>query len=359
MTGGRVAAGSASKLTPLEVEDVVRTGYGFRVESQKRLGGEIDQNVWVRTDDGSQYLFKASVGEVDEVLLWQQTVLSHLERAAPDIPVSRLVLTRSGEGMLALELGGRRFVVRLLSWLPGSMLAELDDVPLHLLTELGTVAARLTLALAQLSATTPVESHHWDIRRARAAVDEALPFVTDTADRQCVTQLMALFDRALPRLETLPTGVVHQDLNDFNVLAQPGPAGRMVISGVLDINDSLYTVRVAELAVAVAYALLRQEDPLEAAAALVGGFHATAPLTEEEVTVIFPLAAARLCVNATTWTRRTTESHHPYGRERMRHTWPTLRKIATISPADAEQRLLSVCGFSTPSRPTLPGDEHA
>jgi hypothetical protein len=132
VTGGQVTAGSASKLTPLEVEHVVRTGYGFRVESQKRLGGEIDQNVWVRTDDGSQYLFKASVGEVDEVLLWQQTVLSHLERAAPDIPVSRLVLTQSGEGMLALELGGRHFVVRLLSWLPGSMLAELDDVPLHL-----------------------------------------------------------------------------------------------------------------------------------------------------------------------------------------------------------------------------------
>src|SRR3954453_15229560 len=97
MTGGRVADASASQLTPLEVEDVVRTGYGFRVESQKRLGGEIDQNVWVRTEDGSQYLFKASGGEVDEVLLWQQTVLSHLERAAPDIPVSRLVLTQSGE----------------------------------------------------------------------------------------------------------------------------------------------------------------------------------------------------------------------------------------------------------------------
>jgi Ser/Thr protein kinase RdoA (MazF antagonist) len=358
MTSEQVTADDASELTPFEVQQVVRRGYGFTVEDQKRLGGEVDQNVWVQTDDRRQFLFKASVGEVDNALRWQQQVLSHLERSAPDIPVPRLVLAQSGEGMLSLEIGGRRFVVRLLSWLPGSMLAELDEVPLHLLTELGAVAARLTLSLADLSATS-VESHHWDIRKSRMAVDQALPFVSDPDDRLCVTQLMAEFDRVLPWLDTLPTGVVHQDLNDFNVLALPGPDGRLAISGVLDVNDSLYTVRVAELAIAVAYALLRQEDPLEAAAAVVAGFHATAPLTEEEVIVVFPLAAARLCVNATTWTRRTIESHHPYGRERMRHTWPTLRTIAAISPAAAEQRLLSVCGFSEPTRPTSPGDEHA
>jgi Ser/Thr protein kinase RdoA (MazF antagonist) len=204
-----------------------------------------------------------------------------------------------------------------------------------------------------------VESHHWDIRRSRAAVDEALPFVSDPVDRRCVSLLMAEFDRALPRLGSLPTGVVHQDLNDFNVLALPGADGRLTISGVLDVNDSLYTVRVAELAIAVAYGLLRQDDPLEAAAAVVAGFHAVAPLSRDEVSVIFPLAAARLCVNATTWTRRTTESHHPYGRERMRHTWPTLRRIADISPAAAEQRLLSVCGLPAPTSAASTGDADA
>jgi Ser/Thr protein kinase RdoA (MazF antagonist) len=358
MTGGRTTGDGAWELTPFEVQQVLRHRYGLTVEAQKRLGGEVDQNVWVQADDGRQFLFKASIGDVDDTLQWQQTVLSHLERSAPDIPVPRVIPSPSGEGMFSLKIGGRRIVVRLLSWLPGSMLADLDDVPLRLLTQLGTVAAQLTLSLAQLSAT-PVVSHHWDIRRSRTAVDDALPFVNDSADRQCVTQLMSEFDLVLPRLETLPMGVVHQDLNDFNVLARPGADGRMVISGVLDVNDSLYTVRIAELAIAVAYALLRQEHPLEAAAAVVAGFHETAPLTEEEISVIFPLAAARLCVNATTWTRRTTESHQPYGTERMRHTWPALRKICAISPAAAEQRLLSVCGFPAPSRTTLPGDEHA
>lgn len=358
MTGKQVPSKADSELSPLEVQRVVSRGYGLTVEAQQRLGGEIDQNVWLQTDDGRQFLFKASVGGVDDALRWQQTVLSHLERFASDIPVPRLVVSRSGETMLSLELSGRRFAVRVLTWLPGSMLAELEDVPPHLLRELGTTAAGLTMSLAGLSETT-VKSHHWDIRKSRVAVNEALPFVTDPGDRRCVSLLMAEFDRVFPRLEGLPTGVVHQDLNDFNVLALPGPDGRWKISGVLDVNDSLYTVRVAELAIAVAYALLRQDDPLEAASTVVAGFHAAAPLSQDEVAVVFPLAAARLCVNATTWTRRTTESHHPYGRERMRHTWPTLRRIANIAPAAAEQRLLSVCGFSASTLIPTTGDEHA
>ena len=40
---------------------------------------------------------------------------------------------------------------------------------------------------------------------------------------------------------------------------------------------------VAEPAVAAAYALLGQEDPLAAAAAVVAGYHAAFPLEEEEI----------------------------------------------------------------------------
>jgi len=158
-----------------------------------------------------------------------------------------------------------------------------------------------------------------------------------------VVELMHWYDTVQPRLERLPEGVVHQDLNDFNVLASPDENGEYRISGILDINDSLRTVRVAELAIAAAYAMLRRRDPLEAAASVVEGFHAVARLSDDEISVVFPLAAARLCVNATTWTRRTKESHHPYGEDRMRHTWPTLRTLVAVSPRDAEAKFRAAC----------------
>jgi 4-aminobutyrate aminotransferase-like enzyme/Ser/Thr protein kinase RdoA (MazF antagonist) len=343
----RQAMEEASRLTlsESEVSRLLIEEYGLRVTAQARMGGEVDQNVWVRTEQAGEFLFKATSGQIDDSLRWQQTVLDHLESSAPDIPAPRMVPSRSGSALLPLDVGGRPFVVRLLTWLPGKMFAELRQPPAYLLTELGRLAARLTQALGTLPGALPGHTHHWDVRRSREAVDGALPFVGGEDDRRAVTELMDAFDSVLPVLDRLPSGVIHQDLNDFNVLAMPDARGRLTISGVLDFNDSLVTVRIAELAVAVAYAMLRQDDPLEAAASVVAGFHSVVPLTEAELSVVFPLAAARLCVNATTWTRRTTESHHPYGHDRMRHTWPALREVATISPVLAEERFRAACGL--------------
>jgi Ser/Thr protein kinase RdoA (MazF antagonist) len=349
MLAAKTEDGDRLNLTPADVERVARDEYGLTLTDQKRLGGEVDHNVWIRTDDGAQFLFKASGGTISDDLRWQQAVLEHLERDAPDIPAPRLVPSRSGSAVVAVDNGRHRFVVRLLTWLPGKMFAELQDVPESLLFDLGRVAARLTQALESMPADSLNHSHHWDIRRSREAVDDALPFVRDPVDRRCVLDLMNGFDRVRSTLEWLPTGVVHQDLNDFNVLALEDERGRLRISGVLDVSDSLFTVRVAELAIAAAYAMLRRDDPLRAASTVVAGFHSVAPLTEDELAVVYPLAAARLCVNATTWTRRTSESHHPYGHERMRHTWPTLRKLAEIPPAMAEQTFRATCGLDSPT----------
>ena len=162
--------------------------------------------------------------------------------------------------------------------------------------------------------------------------------------------LMELFDAAVVRIPSLPTGVVHHDLNDFNILAATDAEGALRISGVLDVNDALLTVRVAEVAIAAAYAMLRQEDPLRAVCSVVAGFHSVVALSEDELPVLFPFAAARLCVNATTWTQRTRQSPNPYGAQRMRYTWPTLHRLASIPPDLAEARIREACDMASKSR---------
>lgn len=344
---GDVGSGT---LTPSDVVQVVLDAYGLKVVEQKELGGEVDQNRWVRTSTGDEFLFKASKGEVDDTLRWQERVLTHLAADAPDLPMPRLIPAGTGATLVAVERGGGQFVVRLMTWLPGTMISDLDEQPDALLVELGRVAARLTQSLGSLD-SKPSLSHDWDLRTAHVAVEEALPYVGDADDRELVARVMGWFESVRQRLDQLPTGVVHQDLNDFNVLIQRDARGAERISGVLDVGDALFTARVAEVAIAVAYAMLRKDDPLWSACAVVQGFHSVAPLSEEELAVIFPLAAARLCVNATVWTRRTSSADNAYGRSRMQFTWPALRKIARISPSFAEASLRAVCGL--PARPAL------
>jgi Ser/Thr protein kinase RdoA (MazF antagonist) len=326
-----------------QIASVMREHYGFVVVEQGRLGGEVDQNVWLRTDTGEQFLLKVSSGHVDATLGWQETVLRHLAADAPDIPVPRLVPSRHSATFVDLQVDGEPHVARLLTWLPGTMLADLVGVPHDLLFEVGNIAGKLTRCLARLPAGAVGQPHHWDIRRSREAVDLALPAVREARERASVMTLMELFDAAMTRISSLPTGVIHHDLNDFNILAAADGTGVLRVSGVLDVNDALLTVRVAEVAIAAAYAMLRQEDPLQALCSVVAGFHAIVPLSRDERSVLFPFAAARLCVNATTWTQRTRKSPNPYGAQRMRYTWPTLHRIAAIPPELAEARIREAC----------------
>ena len=57
-------------------------------------------------------------------------------------------------------------------------------------------------------------------------------------------------------LGTLPRQVVHNDLNDENILVHDG-----AIYGMIDFGDATETIRVAELAIACTYAMFDQDDP--------------------------------------------------------------------------------------------------
>lgn len=337
-----------------QITAVLRDHFGLAVRSQKPLPGEHDQNVAITTADGRRAVVKVSRAQASgSHVAWQSLILRHLEVEASNLPlpVPRLLPTAEGADQLLVGSGPGAVVVRVLTWLEGSMLCDLDRHSPELLRGLGEAAGRLVGALDGL---VPPEggavTHHWDLLRAQSSALEGLSSVPEPARRRDVEVLLRSFERHVePVRAALPRGVVHQDLNDFNVLAAPGPDGRHRISGVLDFSDALYTARVCELAIAVAYAMLRKDDPLAAAASVVAGFDAVLPLTDDELSVVFPLAAARLCVNATTWTHRRSTSPSPYGESRMRHTWPLIARLARVAPSFAEAKFRHAAGRDQPA----------
>jgi Ser/Thr protein kinase RdoA (MazF antagonist) len=126
-------------------------------------------------------------------------------------------------------------------------------------------------------------------------------------------------------LDALPVATVHQDLNTHNVLVNPINPVR--VDGVIDFNDTVRTVRVADIAIAAGYAMLVSDKPLEAFVTVVRGYLTQAPLTEGERNVLFPLGLIRLCVNWTTWLARSEGDLTSYAASRMRATWPTIQWV--------------------------------
>jgi Ser/Thr protein kinase RdoA (MazF antagonist) len=117
--------------------------------------------------------------------------------------------------------------------------------------------------------------------------------------------------------------VIHGDANDYNVIVG---AGRMV--GLLDFGDMVYSATVCELAIALAYAMLGENDPLAVAAQLIRGYQSGYPLSEAERRSLFPLVLSRLgisvCYSAHNKARNPTD---PYQVVSEAAAWDLLEKL--------------------------------
>ncbi|UNB55008.1 phosphotransferase [Mycolicibacterium sp. YH-1] len=322
--------------------------YGISAVKLAFLGGELDRNYRVSTTTGDLYLAKLQVRRESRTdKKWQDDILAHVADQDLAVAVPTVVPNNSGARSTVVDAGPGYGRLSVLNWVHGTELARVDDHSDDLLTELGATAARVTNALNGFPPSDLPTTHHWDITRSREAIQECIDADPYLAEEPYIHTVLQWFDEIEPLLSTLPPSVVHQDLNDNNVLVEARDGGDQAIAGVLDFNDALFSVRVAEVAIAGAYAMLRKDAPLAALGHVVAGYHGVNPLTEDELAVIYPMAVARLCVQALTWTTRGRTNPTAYGSMRMRHTLPTLQLVLTIHPDDARAHLNAVCGLST------------
>lgn len=307
------------------------------------LGGEWDRNYRLTTETGETYLVKVHfpVRDVAE-LQWQEAILVHLEDKDPGVAVPRIVRTVDGARHAAVDVGGDRALVRVLDWVSGTELSRVGEHSSALLEDIGATAAAISSALAGFTSPTFHQTHHWDLARSGDVIRETLDADPELAGEFGAELVLRRWGVVEPVLAALPRAVVHHDLNDNNVLVGT-VHGRQAVSGVLDFNDALYGMRVAEPAIAGAYAMLRKDDPIAALSHVVAGYHASTRLTDAEVDAIFPLATARLCMQVLTWTVRARTRPTAYGAMRMQHTAPTLQRLLHVEPAHAAERLRAAC----------------
>ena len=340
---------SASNEAPrasTELSAAVEENYDIGVRSIRPLAGEFSETWSLEALDERRFVLKT--GDVTSLpqRRLQSVFLAHLADHDSDLPIPAVVPTRDGGTVAQWMNGASRQHLQVLTWMPGRMMSELQYRDAALLREVGRVTGRLAVAARGLHDVDAQRSHLWDLRRAD---EEILAHVVHVGAgrRDLVWRVVEWFRAsAQPKFKDLPSAVVHQDLNDFNVLAQLGDDFRWHLSGIVDFGDVLETVRVADLAIAVAYAMLREAHPLDAASAVVGGYAEVMNLSEDELTCILPLAAARLAVNATVWSSRLRlDSADHYAASRMARTWPLLEKLVTLDREFATATLRVAAGL--------------
>ncbi len=343
---------SAPGFSEEDVRRLLADLYG--VEGKIRsLPSERDQNFRVDASSGERYVLKiANASEDPGFLDAQGRMLAHLAGRVDLCP--RVVPGAGGETIHHVSgQDGRIHCVRLVTYIEGKPLAGLDSRPPELLNDLGRSLGRLDRALSGFDHDAFHREFYWDLAQSANVVREHAELIEDEGVRDMVGRLTAEFERqTAPRLSSLRTSVIHNDANDHNVIVKSTDDGPRV-AGLIDLGDVVHSYTVGELAIAVAYALLDQTEPLEVAATVTRGYHHENPLTPDELSALYGLICLRLCASAAIAADQIRQRPgDPYLTVSQQSIARSLPKLLERPFALAETVLREACGCSPPARST-------
>jgi len=330
--------------------------YGLEGSVQP-LPSERDQNFLLTTASGEQFVLKISNATEDSRIIdLQNQALVRIADREPGLGLPRVRPTLYGTltGTVR-DADGVAHHVRALTWVPGTVLAAVRPHTPELLRSLGSLLGTVDRALAGFDHDAADRELKWDPRRA-AWIRDYFPHVADPARRALVERLFGWADAELARLSpSLPTSVIYNDANDYNVIVDGADLYTRRVVAVIDFGDMLRTWTVNELAVAAAYAMLEKVDPLRAAVPIVEGYHATAPLAAAEVEAIFPLVCSRLCVSVVNSAfQRQADPDNEYLTISERPAWALLERLADLSPKLVHYAFRDACGLEPcPATPAV------
>ena len=251
--------------------------FGLRVSARgatvRQLPSERDQNFLLTDESGQKFVLKiANALESLALLEAQNAALDHLAKKISFCP--RVVAD--------VKIKSNHFM-RLMTYLPGVPLAEVNPHSPVLLRDLGGKLGQLDRALADFDHPAVHRDFHWDLANGNRIIDEYGGLVDDPEMvRKC-------------RFEgntDLRRSVIHGDANDYNVLVESDR-----VTGLIDFGDMVYSWTIGELAIAVAYAVLGKDDPRAAAAHVVEAYTKEFELLDEELAVLWKLVRLRLAMS--------------------------------------------------------------
>ncbi len=308
--------------------------YGLKA-TVSRLAGE-NENYLVTTTDGTRHVLKLADPQAARSLIaLEHAAVEAVHASGLDVALPRIVPTPSGAVASAYEPpDGRPRLGRLLQFVEGTPWSEAAPAPDARLHHAGRCIAHVATALTPLDPPAARRTHRWDLTAA-GALRGRVSLVEDAGRRRVVEEAFRLWAGVQPYLAALPQGLIHGDLNDENVLVAEDR-----VAGLLDFGDALYNPVVCDLAIALAYLLLDEPDPLAAGTQVVAGYHAVRPLSSAEAEVLFPLVCGRLAVSLVTAAeRRCIDPDRAAWFVTEERAWQALERYIGTDPVDAASRL--------------------
>ncbi len=313
------------------ITKILELEYDFSGEIE-RLAGE-NENYLIKKEDGTCFVLKfadntTTIGMIEI----EHLAVERLIDAGLNIGLPRVINTRTQAVQACLMTKDRKEIRgRLLEFVQGKAWCESIRATRAQFEDLGKIIAQMNNAMSFIIHPESKRTHHWDLAKADQHRSK-IPSIENPERRQILEWVFHLYEAiAKPKFKCLPKSLIHGDINDDNVLVADGK-----IAGILDFGDCLENPTVCDLAIALAYHTLDEENPLKAASTIISAYHKQRPLSLDEITVLFPLMCARLAVSVIISSqRRKIDPDRESWFVSEERAWKKLEAFAATGPAQA------------------------
>ncbi len=333
-----------------EVHEILRQKYDINA-SLMRLNGERDLNFLVDnvSGDTNRYVLKISNQEESSALLEFQGKVMERLAASDGIESIRPHLSNRGRSLECItSKNDSLHFCRMTTYLEGDLFSSISPRSTELLGSLGSTVAKFGLCVADLDATPLERPLLWRMEQALLVTDGMGSLIATKNHKDLVSRTRALFVQdVLPLVDHLPRGIIHNDANDNNIVVKDAAPWLQTVKGLIDFGDMVYGWKVTDLAVACAYAMLKESQPLDVAVQIIKGYHEVSPLHEEELAALFPLILMRLAMSVCNSARqKRVEPDNQYLSISERPAWEMLERLSLLSPRYAHYLFRGGCGLS-------------
>jgi Ser/Thr protein kinase RdoA (MazF antagonist) len=302
---------------PVDHEEIARSQFGIDGKATP-LPGYTDSNARIDSGTGESYLLRVVADPNFVTIDFIHSVMKTATKTSYTTPLP----VRVPDGASHRPLGDGS-VALLYTWVDG-MTFEASGRPPNAAFSIGRTAAEMVLTLDSMDTTYQQPDRHWDLLSASETIRAHANLVSGAHRRALIEQV--LLRLRILDLDDLPKQAIHNDLNEGNILISDDQ-----VVGVIDFGDTTHTIRIGELAIACAYAMLDQDDPMSVGRNIVSGYRSLLDTQERESSCLFDLILARLATSLCMGARRMEQ--RALSHEAADMTWDLLDRLLA---ADAD-----------------------
>jgi hydroxylysine kinase len=307
--------------------------YGFTARDVKQFVSYDDKNFYFKADstyDNAHiaslchegYLLKvinSQDSESPELYDAQNLLILHLAKAGMVVPepvknkfgdlksMEYLTLEKSDEQKLnnVNDPPKKGFLVRVLKFVPGKILYDIDPWTTDHLFQCGTYLSKMDKELQSFDhkGLEARSSYIWFLSSA-PKVKEYIFAVDNEDHKKLVTSIIdAFLNEVEPVKDQLASGPIHGDFNEQNILLieREKGSGKYDVHAAIDFGDAHKNPLVYDLAITIMYLMTRctQIHPSMAGAHVIAGYQTVRKITDLEMSLLRTLVASRYAQSLT------------------------------------------------------------